>query len=293
MIVLNPLVSIVIPCYRGEKYLAAAIESCLTQTYSPIEVIVVDDASPDGCAAIADRFAASDSRLRVVRLSRNAGVSGAFNAGFRAAKGALFTRLAQDDVFQNDAIDIMWGVLATHPEVGLVYCDQQKIDEAGNIIGYVHGRPAEEALRAGNKVGLCVMWRASVWHAVGEFRPEFDSAEDYDYWERVSRTFRLAYCPGAAPIFMRMHSAMGSRTFRPKQQILSARIRARQESSWLRARQLLGRGYFEAGYILRMRSDRLAAAKYLLASIGYWPFDYKPYKSLLAAMLGRRVRTGD
>src|SRR5262249_6354329 len=69
------LVSIVVPCYRGERFLREALQSCLAQTYSPIEILVVDDASPDGCLAIASEFAARDSRIRVISRPLNGGVA--------------------------------------------------------------------------------------------------------------------------------------------------------------------------------------------------------------------------
>src|SRR5438477_12732943 len=85
------LVSVVIPCYNGAAFLAEAIESCLRQTYRDLEIIVVDDASPDHCAEIAGRYAAADSRVRVLRRARNGGVSSALNTGFRRARGEYFS----------------------------------------------------------------------------------------------------------------------------------------------------------------------------------------------------------
>src|SRR5437868_315064 len=102
---MKPLVSIVIPCYKGEKFLAQSIESCQRQTYPNIEILVVDDASPDRCAEIAADFADRDPRIRVLRRPQNGRVSRAFNTGYEAACGEYFTRLAQDDVFCDDAVE--------------------------------------------------------------------------------------------------------------------------------------------------------------------------------------------
>lgn len=104
---MSALVSIVIPCYKGSRFLAKTIESCLGQTYRDIEVIVVDDKSPQNDAEIADSYAAKDSRIRVVRRERNGGVSRAYNSGYAIARGEYFTRLSQDDLFREDAIEIM------------------------------------------------------------------------------------------------------------------------------------------------------------------------------------------
>ncbi len=105
-------VSIVIPCYKGERFLSQALDSCLAQSFAALEVIVVDDGSPDRCAEIADGYAARDSRVRVIRRAQNGGVSRAWNAGFGAARGDYFLRLAQDDWFKPEAVvfrDTPWG----------------------------------------------------------------------------------------------------------------------------------------------------------------------------------------
>src|SRR5262245_36403861 len=131
---MQPLVSIVIPCYRGAQYLPKAIESCLAQTYRNIEIIVVDDKSPDNCAEIAEGYARKDSRIRVIRHERNTGVAGGFNTGFHAAKGEIMTRLAQDDLFEPDAVAVLLNFLQENPEVAFVYGHMRLIDGKGDLI---------------------------------------------------------------------------------------------------------------------------------------------------------------
>lgn len=217
------LVSIVIPCYKGSRFLAETIESCLKQTHRDIEVIVVDDASPQNDAEIAAACADRDSRVRVVRRETNGGVSRAYNSGYAQARGEYFTRLSQDDLFREDAVEIMLRRLqAAPPEVGLVYCDMQKIDENGRWLSRwnqaadpylaaphadIAASPDQSVLFPTQEVGLCVMWRRSVFEAVGPFRPRYDFAEDYDFYLRVSRKYRLAKCGDEAPFFFRCHSA--------------------------------------------------------------------------------------
>jgi glycosyltransferase involved in cell wall biosynthesis len=203
------MVSIVIPCYKGSRFLAKTIESCLKQTYRDIEIIVVDDASPQNDAEIAYAFAAKDDRVRVVRREKNGGVSRAYNSGYAIARGEFFTRLSQDDLFREDAIDIMLRHLqAAQPEVGLVYCDMQKVDQDGNWLSrWNQADDPDNALFPTQEVGLCVMWRRSVYEAVGPFRPRYDFAEDYDFYLRVSRKYRLAKCGNEAPFFFRCHSS--------------------------------------------------------------------------------------
>jgi glycosyltransferase involved in cell wall biosynthesis len=202
-----PIVSVVIPCFRGSRFLAQAIESCLNQTHRDLEVLVVDDASPENDAEIAESYATRDSRVRVFRHAKNGGVSRSYNTGFAAAHGEFLTRLSQDDMYREDAFEIMVRHLQAAPqEVGLVYCDMQKVDQAGRYLSTWYQSPdPKNALFPTQEVGLCVMWRRIVYETVGPFRPLFDFAEDYDFYLRVSRRFRLAKCGEEAPLFFRCH----------------------------------------------------------------------------------------
>lgn len=204
------LVSIVIPCYGGEKYLAEAIESCLCQTYRNIEVIVVDDASPDACAAIGIRFAEADPRVRVVQCARNGGVSRAFNAGFASAQGEFFARLAQDDAFEPHAVEMMVARLRSDAQLALVYADFSICDESGSFVRAAETPPPGIALQTRNQVGLCIIWRREVWRRLGGFDPAFDTVEDFEYLLRATREFAMGKAPGPAALRMRIHGEMAS-----------------------------------------------------------------------------------
>ena len=84
----NPLISVIIPIYNVEEYLAECLESVIRQTYKHIEVLCVIDGSKDNSQTIAEKYAASDSRLNVI-LQENQGLSGARNTGLDVAKGAV------------------------------------------------------------------------------------------------------------------------------------------------------------------------------------------------------------
>ncbi len=275
------LVSIVIPCYGGSRYLAMAIESCLRQTYRELDVIVVDDASPDDCAEIAERFARSDSRVRVIRRPQNGGVSRAFNTGMEAARGAYLTRLAQDDIFDESAVDVMVRRLEELPEAGLVYCDSHVIDDEGNVIDHICVPPPEEVLAFRNRIGLCVMWRRAVWEQVGGFDPRFDTAEDFDYWLRIAQAFPITKCPAPAPFFVRAHQACGSKQFFEKQERATLEVvRTRFPSGSLRERFLkrkaLANAMFSASTdYSAMLKQHVQAIQRVLWSLLIYPFPFK------------------
>lgn len=86
----TPLVSVIIPVYKVEKYLAECVDSVLNQTYHNLEIILVDDGSPDACGAMCDAYAAKDKRVRVIHRV-NGGLSAARNSGMDIATGEFIT----------------------------------------------------------------------------------------------------------------------------------------------------------------------------------------------------------
>ena len=105
----TPTVSVIVPAYNAGKYLPAAIESVLAQTYGGWELILVDDGSTDSTPAICDNAVLADSRIQVVH-KRNGGLSSARNAGIRVAGGEYLTFLDADDMLAPSFLEIMVGV---------------------------------------------------------------------------------------------------------------------------------------------------------------------------------------
>lgn len=304
------LVTVVIPSYKGANFLGEAIESCLRQTHRELEIIVVDDASPDNCAEIGERYARQDSRVRVIRHAKNGGVSRAFNTGFNAGRGNFMARLAQDDVFFDNAIDVMVRHLESHPDGGLTYANLQVMEEDGTP-GKVNTPPEDprKALAWRNLVGLCVMWRRSVWEKLGGFDPEFDTAEDYEYWCRVSRYFAMSKCPGGPLLWVRLHQEQGSQLFWNKQEILSNKIIRKlfpndsPRNFLLRRRALSYVAYGAAMDNSYYNGRHLRAVFKILHSLVLWPLPFPKYglvapwartKSLIVFLLRLlRMRPGD
>lgn len=119
----NTLISVVLPVYNGEKYLASAIESILAQSYERWELLVVNDGSKDNTRAICEEYAAKDSRIKVFH-QLNGGVNAARAKGIDNANGEYLTFLDADDTFSADALEKMLAGFSDNVDV--VYCD--KID---------------------------------------------------------------------------------------------------------------------------------------------------------------------
>jgi glycosyltransferase involved in cell wall biosynthesis len=111
------LVSVIIPVFNGERYLAEAIESVLSQTYRPIEVIVVDDGSTDGCAEIVRGF----KPMVQYSFQVHSGIAAAINHGIDLARGTIFGFVDADDIWVEDKLALQMGVLSAQPELDIVF----------------------------------------------------------------------------------------------------------------------------------------------------------------------------
>lgn len=107
---MEPLISVIIPVYNVEKYLVRCVTSVCNQSYGKLEIILVDDGSPDECGMICDRLAENDERIRVVH-KENGGLSSARNAGIEIAQGEYLFFLDSDDYISNDCIRYLFELL--------------------------------------------------------------------------------------------------------------------------------------------------------------------------------------
>ena len=126
------LVSVIIPIYRVEKYIAATVESVLAQTYKNFELLIVDDGSPDKSVEICQQF--TDSRIRIIR-QENRGVAAARNTGIRHAKGDYLAFLDADDIWLPEKLEKHVEHLNNSPTVGVSFCRSAFIDQAGKRLG--------------------------------------------------------------------------------------------------------------------------------------------------------------
>ncbi|WP_416201264.1 MAG: hypothetical protein ACFWUD_03660 [Thermocaproicibacter melissae] len=108
-----PLISVIVPIYNVERYLRKCVDSILHQTYSNLEILLVDDGSPDGCPAICDEYAAQDSRIKVIH-KKNGGASDARNAGLKSMNGDFVSFVDGDDFVADDYIQTLYNLLITN-----------------------------------------------------------------------------------------------------------------------------------------------------------------------------------
>ena len=128
----NKFISIIIPVYKVEQYLGKCVDSVLNQTYKELEIILVDDGSPDHCPEICEEYAGKDSRIVVIH-KQNGGLSSARNAGLDVAKGEYIFFLDSDDYIAENTIERMYQTIISE-KADIAICDFVKVDENGEII---------------------------------------------------------------------------------------------------------------------------------------------------------------
>ncbi len=128
----NPLITVVVPIYKVEQYIDRCIKSIVNQTYSNLEIILVDDGSPDKCPKMCDNWAKKDNRIKVIH-KENGGLSDARNAGIDIAKGEYITFIDSDDYIDDDYVEFLYNMIR-EDKTDLSICSHTVIYETGKII---------------------------------------------------------------------------------------------------------------------------------------------------------------
>ena len=196
---INPLVSVCIPTYRGSLFLKAAIDSVLSQTYQNFEIFVLDDNSPDDTEVIVSSY--SDRRVKYLRNSHNLGPEGNWNRCLEVANGKYYKLLPHDDVLAQDCLEAQVSILEADKagEIALVFGSRKIIDPEGRTL-MTRGLPRTKAgrikslelikrcIRAGtNLIGEPGngLFRLELVKTVGFYDASHPYMVDLDYWFRV------------------------------------------------------------------------------------------------------------
>lgn len=147
-------ISIIVPVYNTEAYLAACIESLRKQTHANLELLFVDDGSTDGCPAMLDAAASDDPRVRVLRKA-NGGVSAARNAGLDAATGDFIGFVDSDDFVEPTYCETLLDAFFAHPEIGVSICNR-----------FIHGHPNGQTQGRSDGAGRVLTAREAALYAV-------------------------------------------------------------------------------------------------------------------------------
>jgi glycosyltransferase involved in cell wall biosynthesis len=196
----SPLVSVCIASYNHERFIAEAVSSVITQSYSDWELIVVDDASTDRSPEILQDITAQFSgQIRLVLLEKNAGPSEALNLAIREAKGEYLALLGSDDRMHVDRLKMQVDYLARHPDVSTVFtkvfgidADGKRLDAAVQIFDKPITDVRNQLLQGNFLSAPSVMGRRDVWLEVGLHNTELRYIQDYDLWLRILDNHEIA-----------------------------------------------------------------------------------------------------
>ena len=203
-----PKVSVIIPSYNHEKYVAEAIQSVLDQTYQDFEIVVTDDASTDATADIVSKF--SDKRIKLFRFDKNCGASVAANNCIANSSGEYIAMLSSDDVFYPDKLAKQVDFLDSNPQVASVLSYAQIIDDDGDDfkddnhfytrIFIQKNRTRFEWLNFFFFHGNCLchpsaLTRRDCYNKVGTYNSLFAQLPDFDFWIRLCTYYEIHILP--------------------------------------------------------------------------------------------------
>jgi hypothetical protein len=250
--VVVPAVSVVLPVYNSEPYLAEALDSILRQTFDDFELIAVYDASTDNSRRRLEDAARRDARVSVV-AGPGRGLVDALNLGLARARGEFIARMDADDVSQPTRFARQVDYLRANPQIAVVGSAITLIDAAGKVIREIDypSTPAEVdrfLIETGSALAHpAVMARRDAMLSVGGYRSLFQHAEDYDLWLRLAEGYSLANLPERL-LRYRHHDTKGSLRHAAAQQLathvarLCAKARRSGQPDPLEARSALSLG---------------------------------------------------
>ena len=281
-----PTVSVIIPAYNAEPFVRDTVLSALNQTYTDLEVIVVDDGSKDGTVARLSEFG---DRIRVHQQT-NSGVSKARNAGVQLARGEWVAFLDADDLWAPNKLERQFAGLVAP----MVYTNRTNIGARGDIPELQSECTPMEGgdlfvplLLRGNFITLTtVMLKKELFERMNGFYSGLNGTEDWDLWLRIAESNPIAYCPEPLAQY-RFHPAGLSRNYQrmnEERTFVTARALALARGrglSWKTRRQIWAGTWYTNGSAAGRAGARTDALLGFARAVGSWPLNADFYKEAL------------
>ena len=267
----TPTVSVIMSVYNADRFVAAAVESILDQTFKNFEFLIVDDGSTDRSHSILKRYAAQDARIRLFRRP-NAGYAKALNDLVHLSRGNFVARMDADDVAQPDRFRLQVARLQQEPDLVCVGGAHGMIDEKGRWLTCLAMPETHEEIQTLALAGHtpinhpCAMMRRSAVLQVGGYNVAMSPCEDLDLWLRLGEMGRLANLKEMV-LKYRIHAGSVSE----RQGVLqNQKAREACEQAW--RRRGIKNGKFEATAPWRPSPDRCSRYSFMLR-YGWWAFN--------------------
>ncbi len=216
---MDELISVILPVYNCEKYVADAIMSICTQTYQNWELIIVDDCSTDNTRAIIEGISAKDMRIRVLLNQHNSGIVCSLNRGIAQARGTFYARMDADDIAMPERLETQLRYMLDHPEVIIASCWFEMFGDASGVVRYPeqHEKICADFLFGNRFLHPGYFIRARAYKECGLFYDEhMKYVEDYDIAVRASTCGKLANVPRVLMKY-RVHANQTTKTHNARQ----------------------------------------------------------------------------
>jgi glycosyltransferase involved in cell wall biosynthesis len=258
-------ISVLMNVFNVESYIAEALKSIQSQTFSDIEIVVADDGSKDRTRRIAERIASTDQRITVVGTSDNRGISGALNLGLTFCHAPYIAKMDGDDIALPTRLEKQLRLLEENPDIALVGCATTAIDQSGRLIpglGISQKPITQEAvadtLLLAPPCSHIWLARREVYDTLSGYR-EIEVAEDYDFLLRaISSGFRITNLPESLMLIRTRSGNVSSRLEQRKAHYYIVKL----------YRERLERGvdsFSKEGYARAVRSGKVEDGAFRLA----------------------------
>lgn len=228
----EPTISVVMPVYNGEKYLAEAIESVLKQTFTDFEFLVINDGSTDATEKIILEHGRKDSRLKYIKNEKNQGLSEALNKGISIATGEYIARMDGDDICLPKRLEKQLKALEKNPDIGICGASYRFFGAKDNLmIQPEHHEDIVAGLLFGCTVTLAMFRKKLFTDHKLKYLTDYFPAEDYKMWADCARITRI-YNVQEALFLYRWHGSQISTEKQQWQKQQSDRIRM-EMLNWL------------------------------------------------------------
>lgn len=223
--VTKPIVTVLLPVYNAEKYLAEAVTSILQQSYTDFEFLIINDGSTDSSPEILREFQARDPRIKLIN-NTNQGLIKTLNQGLSIAQGEFIARMDADDIAMPHRLQRQVEIMQADPELAVLGSNIEIIDARGQKIRIGKYPRSHKAMQKFITVGSpfahpAVMLRRSLVTTVGGYREKYTHAEDYDLWLRLyEQGYRLDNLPEVL-LRYRQHDSSISRKHAEQQRLVT------------------------------------------------------------------------
>lgn len=263
----NPLVSVVMPTYNHSEFIGEAIECVLNQTYSNLELIIVDNFSEDQTAQVIASY--KDSRIKYVQYRNNGIIAASRNHGIQLSQGEYVAFLDSDDLWVPEKLEWQVKALQLDPQRGLSFCRFAVKSDSELECQKVMGPKVDELpdqiyarlIKANFVVSSSTVVSSQALGDVGVFdeSPELRCSEDFDLWLRIARAYKIAYVNRIGGSY-RVHATQQSGDDLRLKRALAV-IAKHEKNAWISSKyadKARASFYFQVGWVLVDQQSKLA-----------------------------------